>query len=56
MVDWTMQWKDGTKQKATAGFLDWMLNNGQSMATQLNYAPLPDAVKEKELAVIKAIQ
>ena len=49
-------WKDGTKQKATAGFLDWMLNNGQSMATQLNYAPLPDAVKEKELAVIKAIQ
>jgi phosphate transport system substrate-binding protein len=50
------QWKDGTKQKATAGFLDWMLNNGQSMATQLNYAPLPDAVKEKELAVIKAIQ
>jgi len=50
------QWKDGTKQKATAGFLDWMLNNGQSMATQLNYAPLPDAVKEKELAVIRAIQ
>jgi phosphate transport system substrate-binding protein len=50
------QWKDGTKQKATAGFLDWMLNNGQSMATQLNYAPLPDAVKQKELAVIKAIQ
>ena len=50
------QWKDGTKQKATFGFLDWMLNSGQSMITQLNYAPLPDAVKEKELAVIKAIQ
>jgi phosphate transport system substrate-binding protein len=49
------QWKDQTKEKATVGFLDWMLNNGQSMTTQLNYAPLPDAVKEKELAVIKAI-
>lgn len=49
------QWKDGTKEKATIGFLDWMLSNGQSMTTQLNYAPLPDTVKEKELAAIKAI-
>jgi len=49
------QWKDGAKEKATVGFLDWMLNNGQSMTTQLNYAPLPDAVKEKEIAAIKAI-
>lgn len=49
------QWKDGTKQKATLGFLDWMLSSGQGMTTQLNYAPLPEAVKEKELAAIKAI-
>jgi phosphate transport system substrate-binding protein len=49
------QWKDGTKEKATVGFLDWMLNSGQTMTTQLNYAPLPDAVKEKELAAIKTI-
>ena len=49
------QWKDGTKEKATVGFLDWMLNSGQGMTTQLNYAPLPDAVKERELAAIKAI-
>ena len=50
------QWKDGTKQKATVGFLDWMLNNGQGMTTRLNYAPLPDAVKERELAAIKALR
>jgi phosphate transport system substrate-binding protein len=50
-----IQWKDGTKEKATVGFLDWMLNRGQSMTTQLNYAPLPDTVKEKELAAINAI-
>jgi phosphate transport system substrate-binding protein len=49
------QWKDQTKEKATVGFLDWMLNSGQTMTTQLNYAPLPDAVKEKELTAIKAI-
>jgi phosphate transport system substrate-binding protein len=49
------QWKDGTKEKATVGFLDWMLNSGQTMTTQLNYAPLPDSVKEKEIAAIKAI-
>ena len=49
------QWKDQTKEKATVGFLDWMLNSGQGMTTQLNYAPLPDAVKERELAAIKAI-
>ena len=49
------QWKDGTKEKATLGFLDWMLNSGQGLTTQLNYAPLPDAVKERELTAIKAI-
>ena len=49
------QWKDETKKKATFGFLDWMLNSGQSMVTQLNYAPLPDTVKEKEVAAIRAI-
>jgi phosphate transport system substrate-binding protein len=50
------QWKDAAKQKTFVEFLNWMLENGQSMATQLNYAPLPDAVKQKELAVIKDIK
>lgn len=49
------QWKDQSKEKAVAGFLEWMLNTGQSMTTQLNYAPLPDPIKEKELAAIKVI-
>jgi hypothetical protein len=33
-----------------------MLNEGQSMTTQLSYAPLPDAVKEMEKAAIKNIR
>jgi phosphate transport system substrate-binding protein len=49
-------WKDSSKQKTFVEFLNWMLENGQGMATQLNYAPLPDAVKQKELAVIKEIK
>jgi phosphate transport system substrate-binding protein len=50
------QWKDSTKQKAVVDFLNWMLEQGQGMVTQLNYAPLPDAVKQKEMDAIKAIK
>lgn len=49
------QWKDGNKQKTVSDFLNWMLDNGQTMTTQLDYAPLPDAVKEKEREAIKTI-
>lgn len=50
------QWKDASKQKAFAEFLNWMLENGQGMTTQLNYAPLPESVKEKELGALKEIK
>lgn len=50
------QWKDGTKEKAFVDFLNWMLENGQGMVKQLYYAPLPDAVKEKEIAAVKEIK
>jgi phosphate transport system substrate-binding protein len=50
------QWKDPAKGKAVADFLNWMLEQGQGMVTQLNYAPLPDAVKQKEIDAIKAIK
>jgi hypothetical protein len=33
-----------------------MLDNGQGMVEQLNYAPLPKEVAEKERAVIKQIR
>lgn len=50
------QWKDATKQKAVVDFLNWMLEQGQGMVTQLNYAPLPDAVKQKEMEAVKVIR
>jgi phosphate transport system substrate-binding protein len=50
------QWKDSTKEQAFVGFLNWMLDNGQSMVTQLNYAPLPEDIKQKEKDAIKEIK
>ena len=50
------QWKDATKEKAVVDFLNWMLEQGQGMAKQLDYAPLPDAVKQKEMEAIKSIK
>ena len=50
------QWKDATKEKAVSAFLSWMLEQGQGMVTQLNYAPLPDSVKQKEMEAIKGIK
>jgi phosphate transport system substrate-binding protein len=49
-------WKDKNKQKIFVDFLNWMLDQGQTLTAQLNYAPLPDDVKEKERAAIKTIR
>jgi phosphate transport system substrate-binding protein len=48
-------WKDKGKQKTFVDFLNWMLDQGQTMTADLNYAPLPDAVKQKEREAIKTI-
>jgi phosphate transport system substrate-binding protein len=49
-------WKDKNKQKIIVDFLNWMLDQGQSMTADLNYAPLPDGVKQKEHEAIKTIR
>jgi phosphate transport system substrate-binding protein len=49
-------WKDKNKQKVFVDFLNWMLDQGQNLTSQLNYAPLPDAVKDKEREAIKTIR
>ena len=47
------QSKDASKGKLLADFLPWMLDSGESMASQLSYTPLPQAVAEKVRAAIK---
>jgi phosphate transport system substrate-binding protein len=49
------QAKDPKKGKIIADFLDWMLNDGQKMTSQLSYAALPQNVVEKVKAAIKQI-
>jgi phosphate transport system substrate-binding protein len=49
------EWKDKTKEKVMVDFLDWMLNQGQTMVSELDYAPLPEAVKDKERQAIRTI-
>src|ERR1700756_5474548 len=47
---------DASKTKALVGFLNWMLDHGQSEAASLSYAPLPSQVQEmvrKSVATIK---
>jgi phosphate transport system substrate-binding protein len=50
------QWQDQTKKTAMVNFLTWMLNDGEPMAAQLNYAPVPKLVAERERARIKEIR
>jgi len=49
------QAKDPKKGKIIADFLEWMLNDGQKMTSQLSYAPLPPNVVGKVKAAIKQI-
>lgn len=50
------KWQDQTKKSAMVQFLNWMLDSGESMVQQLNYAPLPKHVEDMERARIKQIQ
>jgi phosphate transport system substrate-binding protein len=49
------QSKDPKKGKILADFLNWMVTDGQTMATQLSYAPLPASVVEKVKVAIKQV-
>ena len=50
------QSKDAAKGKILADFLNWMVTDGQKMASALSYAPLPDSVVQKEKEAIKQVR
>ena len=50
------EWKDATKGKVMVDFLNWMLDSGEGMVKDLDYAPLPGNVAEKVRAKIKDIK
>jgi phosphate transport system substrate-binding protein len=47
--------KDEAKAQALTDFLYWALTDGNDAAKSLNYAPLPDSVRQKALAKLTTI-
>ena len=46
---------DKTKRAALKSFVEYIINDGQSAANSLNYAPLPDGVKKYDEAQLKTL-
>jgi phosphate transport system substrate-binding protein len=51
-----VQSKDPAKGKVISDFLNWMVDKGQSMTSQLTYAPLPQNVAMKVKDAIKQVK
>ncbi len=51
-----VQAKDAQRGKIIKDFLNWMVESGQNMATQLSYAPLPKDVAGKVKATIAQVR
>jgi phosphate transport system substrate-binding protein len=50
------EWADASKEKAFVDFLTWMVSKGQTMTSDLAYAPLPASVAAKVKARIKEVK
>jgi len=50
------QQKDAEKGKKLVEFLKWAYNDGEKMAASLDYAPLPDSVRDRVLARVNEIK
>jgi phosphate transport system substrate-binding protein len=50
------QQKDAAKGKKLVEFLNWALSQGEGMAAALDYAPLPDDLRQRVLERIKTIK
>jgi phosphate transport system substrate-binding protein len=50
------QQKDSTKGKKLVEFLDWAINQGEGMASSLDYAPLPKSLQTRVLDRVKTIK
>jgi phosphate transport system substrate-binding protein len=48
--------QDKVRAKILVDFMKWALTDGQKMAAELHYAPLPQAVIDKELPALAKVQ
>jgi phosphate transport system substrate-binding protein len=59
LLVWQDMCKAGVQQsqaKLVKGWLDYTLGDGQQVAPQLQYAPLPDQIKSQAQAKVKGLQ
>jgi phosphate transport system substrate-binding protein len=49
------QKQDGDRGKALVSFLKWAITDGQKISPSLDYAPLPDALQQRELQLLDTI-
>ena len=47
--------KDATKGRALVDLLYWLADTGQQYAGQVKYAPLPAAIRQKDLTLLKSV-
>ena len=47
---------DAKKGKILVNFLKWCVTEGQKTSPQLNYAPLPDGIEERELKLLDTVK
>lgn len=50
------KYADANKAKLVKAFLTYLLNDGRDLAKEVDFAPLPDALKDKALAQVEKIQ
>ena len=58
-VTWLLvyeQQKSAEKGKELVGFLKWVLTDGEKMAANLDYAPLPENVRDRVLKAVNTIK
>jgi len=48
--------KDPVIGKKLVAFLKWAITDGQKLSTQLDYAPLPDSVQQRELKLLDTVK
>jgi phosphate transport system substrate-binding protein len=48
--------KNAERGQKLAAFLKWAVTDGQKLSSQLDYAPLPDAVQQRELKLLDTIK
>ena len=53
---WLILYKDSPKTDQLKKFITWVLTDGQQYCKDLDYAPIPDSVKSKELAALATLK